>query len=89
MSDLSHTEDQAVIKFNKAELCFWDYVKIIELILFQMMNLKFQRNIKQFFCLLFNLKCLCVPVYVHFAGIVSTGDEDEAEGPVEKANGQV
>lgn len=27
--------------------------------------------------------CICV------AGIVSTGDEDEAEGPVEKANGEV
>lgn len=29
--------------------------------------------------------CVCVCV----AGIVSTGDEDEAEGPVEKANGEV
>lgn len=27
--------------------------------------------------------CVCV------AGVVSAGDEDEAEGPVEKANGEV
>lgn len=27
--------------------------------------------------------CICI------AGVVSTGDEDEAKGPVEKANGEV
>ena len=31
----------------------------------------------------------CVFVCVRVAGIISTGDEDEAEGPVEKANGEV
>lgn len=30
--------------------------------------------------------CVCC---IHIAGIISTGDEDEAEGPVEKANGEV
>lgn len=36
-----------------------------------------------------NKKCMSVFLCVCVPGIVSTGDEDEAEGPVEKANGEV
>lgn len=33
--------------------------------------------------------CYCLTRGLSVPGVVSTGDENEAEGPVEKANGEV